>query len=938
MFALAARETRHLARGRPGMATTIFRETIESFLNCPYKGFLKLAGRQGTPPEYERVLAEVREELKRRAVGRTLDRHADNPIDTDLVLTQAALKRGPAFVLNASWEEDDIALTFDGLKRVPGRSSLGKFHYVPVLFAPTRQVRQRQRALLEVFALALSKVQGRMAGYGIVVKGCGVQATQIRLSPNPAGATRLLDEIRKLRDAGTPPRLVLNRHCQECEFRRECRAAAVEKDDLSLLGGLSRKVIAEQQSKGIFTVTQFSYTFQPGRMKRIVEARGRRHDPALQALAIREGTVYVTQKQAIPDAKVRVYLDVEGLPEPDRYYLIGLLIVDGEFTRRLSFWADQPADEAAIWASCLNAFAGLGEEFVLYHYGHYDASFLKTMAKRHGGDAELLDRIERRRVNVLGLIHGRIFFPVHGNDLKSVAGYLGFRWSAADPSGRQAMAWRHQWEATGDDALKQQLLAYNQEDCAALGQVVEAIRSLGSDEPRGEAGPRVVSVEDIKVPRPHKFCDPDYVLPAFNGITKCSYFNYQRDRVLFRTSPAVRNANRRAQRRPRVAIKVNQTIEYGAPERCPRCGFSVFYLRGRRNRLITDLKVIGGGLKRWVTRHFARSYDCRKCGGHWIPEDLPYRDHRGGRPHKYGPLLYGWVAYATVVLRLTTEATADALADQFSIVITRGEVSKLRSQAAERFRSSYESLVAKLRAGYLVHVDETWAKIKRSAKRSYVWVFATPDTAAYVYSATREGETIRTVLNGFNGVLVSDFYAAYDGMDCPQQKCLVHLARDLNDDLVKRPFDAELKQLAGEFATLMQAIVGTIDRYGLKRVHLHKHKRDVDRFYGQLETAAYASETTRQFGQRFLKYRDKLFTFLDHDGVPWNNNNAENAVKRFVSRRKVLGGTSAFTEGGFRDYLLLLSIYQTLRYRGLSFWQFLVSGETDVEAFSARHR
>jgi hypothetical protein len=119
---------------------------------------------------------------------------------------------------------------------------------------------------------------------------------------------------------------------------------------------------------------------------------------------------------------------------------------------------------------------------------------------------------------------------------------------------------------------------------------------------------------------------------------------------------------------------------------------------------------------------------------------------------------------------------------------------------------------------------------------------------------------------------------------------------------------------------------------------LHKHKRDVERFYARESAGVYDSEAARQYWQRFMKYRDKLFTFLDYDGVPWNNNNAENAVKRFVSRRKVLGGTGAFSEDGFRDYLLLLSLYQTLRYRGLSFWQFLLSGETDIESFTARHR
>jgi hypothetical protein len=36
-------------------------------------------------------------------------------------------------------------------------------------------------------------------------------------------------------------------------------------------------------------------------------------------------------------------------------------------------------------------------------------------------------------------------------------------------------------------------------------------------------------MEDIKVPRGHKFCDPTYVLPEFFNITKCSYFGHSQD-------------------------------------------------------------------------------------------------------------------------------------------------------------------------------------------------------------------------------------------------------------------------------------------------------------------------------------------------------------------------------------------------------------------------
>jgi len=68
---------------------------------------------------------------------------------------------------------------------------------------------------------------------------------------------------------------------------------------------------------------------------------------------------------------------------------------------------------------------------------------------------------------VLGWIRGRVYFPVHSNDLKSVAGCLGFRGSSPIASGLQAIVWRHRWLATGEEALKQQLLSYNQDDCTA---------------------------------------------------------------------------------------------------------------------------------------------------------------------------------------------------------------------------------------------------------------------------------------------------------------------------------------------------------------------------------------------------------------------------------------------------------------------------------------
>src|SRR5262249_49144602 len=92
------------------------------------------------------------------------------------------------------------------------------------------------------------------------------------------------------------------------------------------------------------------------------------------------------------------------------------------------------------------------------------------------------------------------------------------------------------------------------------------------------------------------------------------------------------------------------------------------------------------------------------------------------------------------------------------------------------------------------------------------------------------------------------------------------------------------------------------------------------------------SEAVVKCKDRFEKNRHKLFTFLDYDGIPWNNNNAEHAIKAFAALRNVMEGTS--TRAGLEEYLTLLSICQTCKYMSVDFLDFLRSGEQDIHAFA----
>ena len=131
-------------------------------------------------------------------------------------------------------------------------------------------------------------------------------------------------------------------------------------------------------------------------------------------------------------------------------------------------------------------------------------------------------------------------------------------------------------------------------------------------------------------------------------------------------------------------------------------------------------------------------------------------------------------------------------------------------------------------------------------------------------------------------------------------------------------------------------MVETVHRYGLKSYFLRKHNVFVGRFYRGLDKSNYESEIAIKYQKRFDKNRDKLFTFLNYDDVPWNNNNAEHAIKAFAAIRNVIDGVS--TEEGLKEYLTLLSVCETCKNKGVDYLEFLRSEGRDIDAFVASKR
>jgi hypothetical protein len=269
------------------------------------------------------------------------------------------------------------------------------------------------------------------------------------------------------------------------------------------------------------------------------------------------------------------------------------------------------------------------------------------------------------------------------------------------------------------------------------------------------------------------------------------------------------------------------------------------------------------------------------------------------------------------------------LKECFGLRLQHPYIHQIKHLAASYYKRTYNQIMQKIVEGRLVHADETQAKL--ATETGYVWVFTNMMSVAYVYRPTREGRFLHDLLGAFDGILVTDFYSAYDSLGCKQQKCLVHLMYDINADLRRNPFDNDLKFVGNEFGQIMRTVLQTVDRFGLKARFLRKHKKDVATFYRRMETAELFSDIAQHYRDRFIKYKNELFMFLDHDGVPWNNNNAEHAIKPFAKYRMM--AQRSLTRNGLDAYLILLSIYETCEYRGVSFLEFLLSKERDIDRY-----
>lgn len=339
-------------------------------------------------------------------------------------------------------------------------------------------------------------------------------------------------------------------------------------------------------------------------------------------------------------------------------------------------------------------------------------------------------------------------------------------------------------------------------------------------------------------------------------------------------------------------------------DRCPCCGGDLQRCRRKRTRTVEDLLE---DLRTVVTEHTVHRDYCPACKKHVepvVPDALP-----NARIGHRTVALTSWLHYGVGV---SISQVRELLGGQFRTHLSAGGLVAAWQRLAAILEPWYVQIGDEARASAHLHADETgW---RMNGDTWWLWCFADKRSCYYLLDPSRGSPALEKFFaEAFDGVLITDFWPAYNAFATERQCCLVHLLREL-EKVDQHNASAEWKAFAKQLRRLLRDGIRLRKRPDFSpQTHASRIER-IDRRLVALAEAAYADADAARLAGRLRKHTDELFTFLDHPAVPFENNLAERMIRPAVLLRKI--SQCNRSEKGAAVQAVLMSVYRTLKLRG----------------------
>ena len=345
-----------------------------------------------------------------------------------------------------------------------------------------------------------------------------------------------------------------------------------------------------------------------------------------------------------------------------------------------------------------------------------------------------------------------------------------------------------------------------------------------------------------------------------------------------------------------------------------------------QSRIITDIPLPRHNIFEIV---YLR-YWCNKCKK-LVRGEVPWLPPN----QQFGPAVASWIVYQRM-LGLSIGKIQSSLYETYEITISEATILKLEKWIAGTLKEDYDKLHEEIVKAAAVNADETGFRI--DGKNGWLWVFTSTICSYYKIAPTRGHTVPEETLKGFNGVLGRDAWKPYDVVKCSgHQLDLLHVNRWLERAEIKHGIELR-SLLTSKPAKLMkqgrhpEKFLEFVDgvRSILKRAVEYTEQdpppsmkergnvcKEVKKDMKALLDKEWTDGETIRISKELRKRQDMLFTFMEYEGVPWHNNDAERAIRQGVLHRKISGGRRTWT--GAEIFEVVLSVYETTKKRGQRF-------------------
>jgi transposase len=354
----------------------------------------------------------------------------------------------------------------------------------------------------------------------------------------------------------------------------------------------------------------------------------------------------------------------------------------------------------------------------------------------------------------------------------------------------------------------------------------------------------------------------------------------------------------RGAHRPLVPVERVDEVRPVLPPQCQHCGHclpeqieEVQTTGAVQRHQVTELPPIQARIIEYQCHRVV----CPECGESTratVPEEA--KGH-------FGPQLTALIAYLTVVCRLPRRVVKALLAQVLGIDISLGSTQKCWEEASQAVAAPCQELEQQLKDEPVLNVDETgW---RTNGDKRFLWAFVAARYVVYAVAPTRGSEVLIRLLGAvFRGVLCSDRFSAYLKYHSGKaQFCWAHLKRNLlgiveftKSSAVERFCRDALAQHARLFRLWHKFRSGQIDRGQLWLRSIPIQKRIFALAEGHLDSP---HREVRNLATALFEHNERLFTFLELEGVEPTNNSVERALRIGVQWRKIcFGNRSAIGE------------------------------------------